>query len=344
MLAGLAFRGDLSLKVGSHTRRARVYLECLARLRIDKSCETDVRELALTGIFHGHRNDVVSLRENLQWALYIRRIEVRYQEDDRLLRKRAREVVRHAGDVGSAPDRLEGQDVTEYAKDMLASFPWGKNVLDPVSEQHDAHPVVVSHRRHREYRRELSRELALESPHRSEALRAGEIDSDHHCQLALFDVALHERAAHSRGHVPVDRANLVSGLILAYLGELHSLTLERAAVFAGEQRVDEAARAKLDELHLAKNLGGNAFPYCFAAGIARLRRSLSLALAFRSAKERPSQLLRFLLAARDGVAAAPPAERSAAADHGAATVARMRDTIASLVTSSASASYVVRTR
>src|SRR5258705_3334333 len=85
-----------------------------------------------------------------------------------------------------------------------------------------------------QHRRLVARKLALESVHRSDSLRPREIDDQHHCELALFDVALDEWTAHSGGDVPVDRANLVTGLVLAHLGELHSLTLKDRAVLAGK--------------------------------------------------------------------------------------------------------------
>ena len=103
--------------------------------------------------------------------------------------------------------------------------------------------------------RELRRDLALEAPTRAESLRARHVDGEHHRELALLDVALDERALHARRDVPVDAAHLVARLILAHLGELHSLPLEHRAVLAGEERVHEPARAQLEQLDLAQHLG-----------------------------------------------------------------------------------------
>ena len=91
---------------------------------------------------------------------------------------------------------------------------------------------------------------------RAEPLRAREVDGEHDRELALLDVALHERPPHARRDVPVDRAHLVAGLVLAHLGELHPLPLEHGAVLAGEERVHEPARAELDELDLPEDFGG----------------------------------------------------------------------------------------
>jgi hypothetical protein len=52
------------------------------------------------------------------------------------------------------------------------------------------------------------------------------VDDKQHGQLALFRELLHERGAEPRGHVPVDRADLVAGLILAHFVEVHPAPLK----------------------------------------------------------------------------------------------------------------------
>jgi hypothetical protein len=177
-------------------------------------------------------------------------------------------------------------------------------VLDPIGEKNNANAIVVLNRGHRQDGGELARQLALESSHRPESLRTREIDDQHYRELALLDITLDERSAHPSGNVPVDRANLVTWLILADLRELHPLPFEHRAVFAGKDRVDQAAGAQLDELHLPQNFRRHSH---WLLGCA----------------------LRDLLA--------PPA-RAENPDHGTGIASKMRATISSLVTSSASAS------
>jgi hypothetical protein len=126
-------------------------------------------------------------------------------------------------------------------------------VLDPVGEEQRPHAVVVPNGGHREHCGELGGELALETAPGAEAFRPGQVDGEHHGELALLDVPLDKRAPHARGDVPVDDPHLVARLVLADLGELHPLPLEDGPVLAREQRVHEAARAELDELHLSEH-------------------------------------------------------------------------------------------
>src|SRR5690606_15202978 len=174
----------------------------------------------------------------------------------------------------------------------------------------------------------LGHHLALETPLRSESLRAREIHRQHHGEFTLLDVALDERPSHPRGDVPVDRPYLVAGLVFAHLGELHPLPLEHRPVLAGEQRVDQAASPELDEAHLTKHLRRHRTRYRLrASGGVRIERDRLLHACHR----------------------VTPAATEGLAEHGRegqglSMVASMRCTTSSLVTSSASASYVVRTR
>ena len=115
-------------------------------------------------------------------------------------------------------------------------------MLDAVAEQHEPDAVVVANRRHRQHGGQLRRHFTLEAPPRPEAFRSRHVDSEHHRELAFFDIPLDVRALHTHcRHIPVDAPHLVARLILADLGELHALPLEHGAVLAGEQRVHQPA-------------------------------------------------------------------------------------------------------
>src|SRR5688572_6257626 len=286
-------------------RMAGVDLERHARFRIDEARDADVRQVPLTWILYRHRDHVVALRHQLQWLIDVSRKKIRDDKNDRVLLEHAGRVIDGRNQIGATANGLEGEKVPNDAEDVAPSLPWRNDVLYSIGEEQHTDAIVVTHCRHRQHRRELDRELALEAAHRSEALRPRKVDHQHHRQLPLLDEALHERPAHARCHVPVNGAHLVTGLILAHLGELHSLPLENRAVFSGEDRVDQSTRAQLDELHLPEDLRGNSD---------RL---------LPSPRRRGSETL----------STQPPL-----ADHGAGIADRMRATISSLVTSSASAS------
>src|SRR5688500_13128830 len=247
-------------------------------------------------------------------------------------------MIRNSRDVGSPTCRLEREYVTKQAQHVLSAFPWRKYVLDAVSEQHDSNTIVVPHRRHCQHRRQLTRKLALEAADCAEALRAGEVDGQHDCQLALLDVPFHERPPHARCDVPVDRADLVSRLVFTHLRELHPLTLEYTPVFTGEERVHQPAGAQLDELYLPQDLRRNSLTNCFTTSGGRMDDGGLCLFPLAAAEQRPSWLDGFVATRNRISSAAAPAKGAAPSDHGAGTVARMRVTIASLVTSSASAS------
>ena len=111
-------------------------------------------------------------------------------------------------------------------------------MLDSIGKKQHSNAIVVSYRGHSEHRRELARQLALESFHRAESLRTREVDNQHHGELALLYVPFDKWASHARRNVPVDRADFVTGLVFTHLRELHSLAFEHRSVFAGENGVD----------------------------------------------------------------------------------------------------------
>ena len=72
------------------------------------------------------------------------------------------------------------------------------------------------------------------------------------------------------GHVPVDRPNVVPGLVLAYLVEVHPLALEDAVVLAGEAFADETVGPNLDLANLFENFARESWRNQEASGRGRL--------------------------------------------------------------------------
>ena len=167
------------------------------------------------------------------------------------------QVIGRRGDVGTAARGLEAEEISNEPQCVTTAFSRGYDVLDAVSEHQGADAIVVADSRHREHGGQLGCELALEPAACAESLGSGDIDSQHDRELALLDVAFHVRTLHAGCDVPIDAAHLVAGLILPHLGELHPLSLEDGAILAAEQRVNESARAQLEQLDLLQHFRWN---------------------------------------------------------------------------------------
>jgi len=111
-------------------------------------------------------------------------------------------------------------------------------------------PVVVGDGREREHGRELGRVVALQQVLRAELLRARHVHDQQQREVALLHELLHVRRAHARRHVPVDRAHLVAGGVLAHLRELHAAALEHGVVGAADPGLEDHPGPDLDAADL----------------------------------------------------------------------------------------------
>ena len=169
--------------------------------------------------------------------------------------------MQHAGrelerprDVGATPRRGEVEDVAHDAQDVGAPLARGHVVLDLVGEEHERHLVVVADRREGEHRGDFGRDLPLGLRRRAEVTRGAQVDDQHDRQFALLAELLHERTPGARGHVPVDRADLVAGHVLAHLLEVDAAALEDRVVLPGEGLLGEPLGADLDVPDLLEDL------------------------------------------------------------------------------------------
>src|SRR5213592_1256080 len=189
--------------------------------------------------------------------------------------RQLRRVAQRLPQVGAPAARCERHEIADHAQSVRPALGGSHDQLDLVREHQGAQAVVVARRRQCQHGRDLHREarLGVGAP---ELARAGLVHHEEQRVLALLVVRLHERVAHARRHVPVDRAEVVSLLVLAYLREFDALSTEHRAVFAREERADQGTRAELDALDLPEHFGSDETP----AGAKRGALATSTILAF----------------------------------------------------------------
>jgi len=84
---------------------------------------------------------------------------------------------------------------------------------------------------------------------------AADIERQQHVELALFFVGLDVNLAAARAGLPVYALDLVSGLVLAQIGEEHAASAEGRAIAAEQIRVHHAPGAQLDAPELLNQAG-----------------------------------------------------------------------------------------
>ena len=195
------------------------------------------------------------VRERAQGRFEVDVEEVGDYEDDVAFLRDVGEQVGDARDLSPRASRLGEQELTNKVQQMVATPAGRKELADAIREQHEADAVVVVKRRYREQRGHVSRQLALGDGRRPEPRARADVDREEDVELALLAEFLDVGNVHPGGDVPVDRADIVSRLVLADLLEIESGAPEDAAIRANERLVREDARLDLDLFHDAKDLG-----------------------------------------------------------------------------------------
>ena len=101
----------------------------------------------------------------------------------------------------------------------------------------------------------LGRKLALGATQGAKGGGGGDVHSEHHGQLALLAVALHERAPHPVGDIPIDVADLIARDVLTQLFEVHAAPFEVAEISPHHGVVDQPIGAHLDAANGFEQLG-----------------------------------------------------------------------------------------
>src|SRR5579862_5097885 len=90
---------------------------------------------------------------------------------------------------------------------------------------------------------DLRGEFTLAPPTRAKCPRGRNVHREDHAEFALLTVTLHERPAHAVGHVPVNVPDVVTGVVLAQILEIHPTPLEMTEVGAHHHIVYEPVGA-----------------------------------------------------------------------------------------------------
>ena len=223
-----------------------VHEHALAGLRVLEDDAAHVGQFEFARVHDGHRDEVVAARGDAQLLAVVRCVEIREHEHDGAAACDPVEKFQRAGEVGAATFWLEEKDLADDAQRMQAALPRRDEQLDVIGKQDAADLVVVANRAERKHARDLRGEFALAEMHAAEFARRAHIHDEHHRQLALLGEFLDERIAHARRDVPVNRAHVVTRLILAHFLEVHSAPLECRAILTRESRLHEPAGLELN--------------------------------------------------------------------------------------------------
>ena len=183
--------------------------------------------------------------------------QIGHHEYDAALLGDVPEEVGGPGDVGPRPLRLGVEQLADHMEHVVTAAARRDELLQLVREEEQGDAVVIAHRRDRQERAHVRRELPLALPDGAEPRRGRHVHGEVHVQRTLLPVLLDVRDAHAGGDVPVDAADVVAGLVLAHLLEVETRPLEHAAVGAEQELVGEHARLDLDLADLPKDLFGD---------------------------------------------------------------------------------------
>ena len=229
----------------------------MARLEIDHACQGAHRKTLLPRIENGNGDDVMLPIQAVQRTLEGEVQKVGEDENDRAFHSHSLQVAHGLLDVGGAARTAHGRvdRRTHHHLRVGPSPTRGQERADVVREEQQPDPVGVLHRREREDGRELGGDVALAPVRRPERHRPGDVDGDEHGQIALLDELLHVRHAAARGHVPVDRPDVVARHVLANLRKLDPVAVKCRVIVAGESRANETRAHELQVAHAARDRG-----------------------------------------------------------------------------------------
>jgi len=180
--------------------------------------------------------------------------EIGQQENNRAAGQDAVQEGERAGDAGAALAGFKEQHLADEAQQVAPSLARGQVEFHPVGEEQQRHLVAAARGGDGQRGGNLGGELAFGAVLRAERRGGGNVHRQHHGQLALLAVALHEGPPHPVGDIPVNVADFVAGDVFAQLFEVHAPAFEVAEVGAHHGIVHEAVGAHLDAADVFEQL------------------------------------------------------------------------------------------
>ena len=252
--------GHTLIEVVAPLAVGRIHPHCAPGFGVLEGNQPHVRNRQFERVVQVHGNRIVAARRHVE-RLAVRfgvGLKVRDEEDDAALLVNAVQCIECVGNLGAAPLGLEGQQLAHNAQYVAAATP-GRNVqLDLVGEDNQPHAVVVACGGKGEHGSQFGSQFALQARRRAKIARGRRVHHEHDRQLARLDVALDIGLVHARGHIPVNRAHVVAGLVGAHLVELHARALEDRVIVTRKLVGDQMACAQLNLADARHEFGGNA--------------------------------------------------------------------------------------
>ena len=127
--------------------------------------------------------------------------------------------------------------------------------LDFVTEKDGANLVIVVNSREGQHGAELSDQIFFACVHRTEKRAGAHIHQQHYGQLAFFFEKFAEGMVESGGHIPINKADIISGRIFSYLPKAHPPAFEGAVIFSGEKVTGEPFAFNIELSYLLQYFG-----------------------------------------------------------------------------------------
>jgi hypothetical protein len=166
--------------------------------------------------------------------------EVGEDRHDARAAARLRDPVRDAADAGRAA-RLGCSRAASMSFSWAGPVAPARPLAHVVVEQHQARRVALAQHQVPERGGAPARVVELAPGERAEGHRLAGVDQEVAAEVRLGDELLDHQAVRAREDLPVERAQLVAGHVLAVLRELHRAAALRRAVVAGHEALDHRA-------------------------------------------------------------------------------------------------------
>ncbi len=235
---------------------AGVDLDLLAGLGVLERDDPDIRQHFLALVLHMERDEIVPPAGDRELAREVARLEVGDEKHDRATRLHFVQVSQRQRRIGPAALRFEEENFADQTERVRAAFLRRDVELHLVGEEEQPDLVVIPDGAEGEQAGHFRREFALRLRDAAKTAGGAHVDHEHDCELALFGELFHKGHAEARGHIPIDRANLVARLILADFVEIHPAPLEDAVIIPRKNRLHQPAGLDLERADFGEDFGG----------------------------------------------------------------------------------------